>query len=514
MIQELPQHGVIPTGVTKGAGTMAVGNCALFLFSPRDIVSHYKRPLIYNFNNEMMNAISENIVNKPDISHSVRRTLALPSMTQSIVPSPQNGIPVNTASYSDNWMFVLIIDEDGRDRMMISNKLLTRTILIGMCAAEPISQSGMMSMTPEQFLNPNCQLIVTKNLQMTKYGTLNANGIGNKIQTIVNDNIVQFDNNIWGNNGGMVGGLDNTYYHTLMPTDVHNASEIGGGQITSVIQTDHAINFSGPTKIAGNLESPRHHLKDILTSFETGVSNINYSGRVGGFSETVDSFDLEHNDLKTYVGLAIDESRHVHNASSNQATIGDVTTIFLTIGMVVANYHPKVFPIVTPKNAGIDIMPQNYMTISNVYSSLVCAVLPTYLNTVGLSAIGFMFNSVHQVFELLHIEAMLNITQHELHLKWNEFKFLISNELFPVLFGNGGPFDMQVMSSVNGTTDVILNFLDHDPVPHGAIYQENAVLGGIVSPLVGTTEHLRYNSVQLNNLIQNVDAMYTRPTFY
>ena len=174
-----PSSLIIPTSGNSMAGNINAGNATLFLFSPRNIINHFKRPLVYNFNNELVESITQNIIERPNYASSISNVLnGTPSASQSIIPSA-DGTQLNTAMYSDHWMFVFIFDEDPRKNMIItamSNKLTTRTILIGICAHEPMSHSALSSMTPEQFLNPNCQLIVTKRLQMSKYQTAGVNG--------------------------------------------------------------------------------------------------------------------------------------------------------------------------------------------------------------------------------------------------------------------------------------------------------------------------------------------------
>jgi len=509
MLQLDYTHNVAPGNVMQGAGNMNAGNSCLFLFTPRDIVPHYKRPITYNFNTEMTEAISEHIVNNPSHSQSVNKVMnTTPTIHQAIIPSARGGIKVATEAYSGNWMFVLIVDDNPHHESVFSNKLLTRTILIGICAQEPISAQGMMTMTPEQFINHNCNLIVTKRLQMNKYDTAGVNGYVHKIKPVVNDNIVQFDKNLW-NTGYPIGNIhpDEASYFTMMPGDVQKASSLDSLGATSMINMGDSINAKGPTKVSAVLESPRAHMKEILTAIETAAGNNLYSEHIHEFGDGISLFNENKNEnLQTYVKSALSERNILNSANINQTSMQDITTTVLTLGMVMMNYHPRVFPIVTPKNTPMDIIPQHYTSRNNVFSSLVCAVLPTYLNTVGLSAIGFMYNSVHEAFKVLHIESLLSIPQQELQFKWKSFQHLISTELFPVLFGNSGHFDLQVMCSVNGTTDVILNFLDFELLPTGAIYQENCILGGIVSPLVGNADHLKANSIQLNNMIQNIGS--------
>ena len=489
------------------AGTINAGNATLFLFSPRNIIDHFKRPLVYNFNNEIIESITQNIIERPNYASSITNVLnGTPSISQAIVPAG-NGSQLNTSMYSDHWMFVFIFDEDPRKNMVISamsNKLTTRTILIGICAHEPISQSGLMSMTPEQFLNQNCQLIVTKRLQMGKYQTAGANGLTNKIKTVANDNIIHFDDNVWGASQQQFNEMNN--FFTLKPFDVQNASDVNEMGSTSCVDFGNSLNVKRYDKIYADLESPRRHMKELLSSVESGSMHNAFDEGAGGFSDGIGvaGFNNPSDDFRNCVVSSLKERHMSYNASFGN-NVSDITQTFLTIGMVMQTYHPQIYPIITPVHSNADIIPQHDPTINSVFSSLVCAVVPSYLNELGLSSIAFMYHSPLKAYQLIDIKSSLNMSQQEFQYKWGALQYLLNTELFPTLLSNG-EFDLQVNGSVNATVDVVLNFLDWEHLPIGAIYQENAVLGGIVSPLVGTSDHLKHNSVQLNGLIHTISS--------
>lgn len=502
MINQITFQPSTPDNLIQSPGDMVVGKSTLFLFSPRQIVNHYKRPLQYNFNEQMTSSVIDNIVRSPGGGGGVNRVIAsTPNIQAAIVPTSTGGFDVHTSKYSDYWMFVLIIDDNAVRNVVMSNKLVTRTILIGICGQEPISHSGLSSMTPEQFLNPNCPLVVTRQLKMTKYATATASGYGNRIVTNADSNIVQYDQDIW--NGGQFAGGQS--YFTLNPAQVDSLTTKDGEYASSIVRHDQSINTLQHAAIQAELESPKKHITTILAGLENGVSNLNYGSQIGNFGEQINHFDDVSYKYTNAVHDAFTEIDSLHKVVG-----GDVMETYVQIPMSIAQvmrqYAPKVFPILTPATTQADIIPQDILTPSNLFSSLVSAVLPTYLNAVGLSSIAFMYNSQMDFFQLLDIESALNLPQEVIRHRWDAFTYLIRNELFPVLSENAGPFDLQIRCAINGTVDVILNFLDFDPLPIGAVYQENAVLGGIVSPLVGTMDHLRNNSVQLSHLIANVST--------
>jgi hypothetical protein len=503
---------MVPLNNGPNIGDIRSGNSMLFLFSPRKFENHYKRPLKYNFTNAIIESIAENIVERPSLN-SINKVLSSShDISQAIVPVSVGGISVNTSTYSQNWMFVLIIDGDTKKNIMLSNKLANRSIFIGVCNGDPISHSGLSSATPEQFLNPRCQLIVTRSLEFSKYNTQGPTGVIPRVKTVNDINIAQFDERVWkAPNLPIV----NDSFYSLAPSDINSSTTTSSNDsLFSIVDSSDSLNVKGKISMSSSDESPKHHMKDILTMFESGASKNIHDEFMGDYGDGIGVLSNRSENLQMYINSAFEENSRISKAPVHDDTSTILQAAYLTISAVMSMYHPKVNIINSVLSTPSDIIPQNITSINNVFSSLVCAVIPSYLNSVGLSAISFMYNSAAEASKLFHIESTLNLTHAELQQRYLSFEYLIKTDLYPILYGNGGHFDLQVMSSINSTTDVVLNFLDFSLLPIGAIYQENTVLGGIVSPLIGTKDHLVGNSVQLSNLINNVVSMTSNQVNY
>ena len=493
----------IPINPIDSAGAISSGNSVLFLFSPRHIENHVTRPLTYNFNVNMLDAISEHIVDRPSLN-GIRSVLnGTANINTAIVPASRDTIELNTSVYSDNWFFLLCVDSGVGREQLLSNRLVERTILIGICSDIPISHSGIAaSVITANSLNPNCRLIVTKQLSMNKYTTLHVNGPTAKVKTTRDNSIVEYDDRVWFN---PMSNQKHDFY-TLTPGNTNAATTISDNEMTSLLDHSESLNVKGSISLQASGESPRQHMKDILTAFESGAAHLAHNEQIGDFGDIYGAMSAAPENFEGYVHASLNEERILMSSLKNTDNPLIANMNYLTLGMVAQMYSPKINVIKTPTHSNAELIPQRDWSVGNVFSSLVCSVIPTYLNTLGLSAISFMYNSAADASKVLHIESMLNTTQDELHRKFMAFDFLLRNELYPVLHDNGGHFDLQVMSSINGTTDCVLNFLDFEPIPFGAIYQENTVLGGINSQLIGTSDHLLNNSVRLNNLIKNVSS--------
>lgn len=479
-------------------------NAILILTSPRNMTDHFKRPYTYNFNNEVIESVGQFIVSEPAVSHTVKMTMnSVPAINHAIVPSNQLGIPVATSAYSESWTFVFIVDDDDRS-VIKGNDLVNRRVYIGLCSQEPISQMGLNSATPEQFLNPNCQLVVTKQLMLKKYQTASHDGYRTLVKSSIDENIVQYDPNIWGN---CVSPTNDSAYYKLTPGMVHNRAYTDMGRDITITDHSDSLNNLGSMRLQSNMESPRQHMTSILKAIEGASENVCFSARLGDWNDTASSLgnglDDDRMSFISSVHANFAETERLNNIVSN-SNLGDIGMGYLTIGMLVNQYRPRIYPVVIPKTNQYEIIPQSYNSINNVFSSMVCSVIPTYLNATNLSEIAFMYNSYNDATIVHHVGSPLNVDQQSLQFNWKSFEHLLRTDLYPVLRHNGGDFDLQVMSTVNGTTNVVLNFLDWEILPFGSVYQENSNLGGITSQLIGNTTHLEQNAIKINELINQV----------
>jgi len=482
-------------GVVPNSGNEAI----LFLFSPRQMTDHFKRPLAYKFDGPFIERVSDVLVHNPT-QNSIRSIVNDPSTFNTIIPSA-DGFLLNTSLYSSLWTFVFIVDET--DTSSAFKKLSNRVIYFGVCSEEPIS--NVHSATPEKFINGRCSLSITRKVIVNRHHSLGTQGYRTDDKTLIDNNIIDYQEPVWQSptNGGM------RDYFCLTPEHLMNNTVVDNGGSINVLDYGDSINVKKTASVFANHESPRNHLTSLLTSMNVGVENTMYNDRMGEFG--VSGGTTSYNDLsEDFLTNARDSICGQSSVESNLLNRYNQTGMnenqYIDLAFIMQKYYPKVIPIQT-RNDALDIIPQHYTSISNVFSSLICACIPAYLNSVGLSAISFSFNSYNSDTQVHHIESLTDNISEQLRMKWNAFLLIFKSDLFPILINNGGHFDLNIFSSINGSTNVTLNFLDNTPLPLGAVYQENTILGGILSPLIGSTENLSNNANQLNNLVHNIGMM-------
>lgn len=478
-------------------GLSHIRNSILFLFSPRPIQPHFHRSYEYNFRPAVMDTIIENIVRRPTLADNVDRTMRQCSeINQAIVPSA-NGFNMNTQIYSNNWTFCLLADI----AESVASSLVTRYITTGICLQEPIGNHGLASATPESFLNPNCTMMITRQVVLNQHQTLGSGGPISRTKTLSDLNIVTYDDNVF-----MDPATLGKNYFVMTPHVANRSVAVDEfNDVSTVIDLSDALNVKRCDKISGPIESPGRHMREIIKGVDTNMTKLMYSNQFGDFEVGGD----QHHHLDDTAATFMSNMNMTFNEMETSAQVyqnrsGILTDEFTLLGVLMTKFAPKVVPIQIQPEVNYDIIPQNVTSPSTIYSSMVCAVIPAHMNAVNLSEVSFMYNSFHDAISVQHIGSALSCDHAQLASMWKRFELLVRNELFPVLMANCGEFDLQVMSNLNSTTNCILNFLDFTPLPVNTLYQENTILGGMISPLIGTNDSLVNNGLNLSILMRGV----------
>lgn len=476
-------------------GTAKVGNnkALLFLYRPRMVHNHFKRPLAYSFNNEFI----ENTVTQlhQNSINAVNRSVNTVAAASCVKPSI-NGTPLRTSEYSYNWTFAIIIDTP-----MTVNRMPMRAIYYGVCQDEPISNQA--SATPDKFLNAACGMIVTRKTVMTKrdgiYGSTAPS-----FAVVSDTEVSPYDDTVW--NG------DRTYNNFFMldtssVASTLSDSDISDGETTMVVDDSRSLNAERTFVFPSKLTIPKTHTTEILRCMSNKLDDITYgsvSGEVRSELSALSSSELFTNDV-------LDDmiNQRNYDLSSSKAiytSMGNGLPDFFYLSVVMSTYAPEVILLDATPVRG-DVIPQDLSTINNVYSSMLSSSVPAYISNVGLSSVGFSYKSATDEATLYHIDSITDDSQVVLKHKWNNLLRLLKSEIFNILLVNGGHFELTMMVNVSDVTAIRLNFNDFTKLAVDSVYQENTILGGIVSSVIGDKSALLNNTSELNTLIGNVDMM-------
>lgn len=477
-------NNLMTPSITSYNGKRAV----LFIFSPRHIEDHYKRPLLYNFNMEFSENAANLLVggnNKRNLS----QLLASNVSNGAIVPS-MTGIKFNTSMYSNQWSFLLIVtNDDVNPAIQQMNSGNRKCIYIGLFTDEPVNPNTLNFVQPT--INPNSTLVITRKLILNRLNTFHATR-----GKIVKDDLMSDVENYY-HDENIINQNDHKLFN-IQPNNIIKKSmpdQNGGIALTDHNGFDSPLIDPEDSKLETVQNSPKKQLGIIGKALLSSLDYYDYE------SIEQEMLDVDNNYSETLKENA--EAFMNNNCFILSDNIGLKNNRY-SLGEIINRYNPDIYPIISPAKTGAQIIPQDVNSPTSIFSSLITATIPSFLTRVGLSGVSFMYNSYYDAMKLLHIESLIPVEDSKLKFKWESLLKILKFELFQIIEASVGPFDLMVNSFINGSSYVRLQLLDESVLPSDYIFEENNTLGGITSPGIGNFDSFANNSRDLNNFINYV----------
>lgn len=478
----------------------------LFLFTPRNIPQHYKRPLVYNFNNytiENVNRMIKRGINPAELQKSNY-------VNEAVVPSTE-GIRTNTQKFSDYWTFVLIVDNPEQNANLFINTSGFRIIHFGYCLDEPVSPVTMN--LPNPTLNPNCRLRITRKIIVHKPKMINASGTISRESVKADVLVANYDKEVFEDQVIYENTPNLISDHIEFEQDYVPSIDKSNEEIIIAPLKSESLNVKDNTKISSSWQDPKFHFKTLVRNIEDASNEIVSDVSIGIYSEDIAYKDLDT--LNSPIYLADKMLNHLKVANNvNNDTIIDMIGLTskhpVYLSNVLQSYNPTINIIKTPKYTQADIIPQHHMSPEVVFTSIINVCVPSFLINVGLSSVSFMYTSGNGIyeenkFEVYHIESVIPSTQEQLQAKWRSFCKLFDLEIGDYIRSICGEFVVFVQSSISSSTFSKITLLD-DPhnYPTDAVVEESNVLGGTVSNTIATPNHIAFNGKMLGTMISEL----------
>lgn len=470
----------------------------LYVFSPRRMSDHYKRPIVYNFNasfiEELYGTITDSLKHNPvngqlpgnSFNPNLDRLYRNPYAAGIIMPAYTGGIQMNTSALSDNWTFMLLVDNDQPDKTtaLFTRNATSRTIYSGICLDEPVNPVNHgHELTP----NGGCFFTVTHATAINKLPTIGARSIGsNRYDTVADLDVIP---------GQTMSMLTPTPLIMNRPDDIRRMTITDpedGRPIVAIADSDVIGNTVKHQATSANLNSPRKHGRKILDSIISGYESLdddNYSGSFSQFPSAIDGNDN--------VTVMIDA--HMRD-NTNEHFLGLQIDRPVALAEILRKYNPKMVPVYINENKTFSPIPQQYQCPTNVYSSMIAAAAPSVISNVGLASLACMYNSYHNAFQVTAASSFVTMNQQELDARVSTAYRLLRSELFDIIAATAGPFDVNMSVACNGDTHIVFNLLDVG-TENTDIYENHNLLGGMTNQLVGTSDIIQNNSIALGHML-------------
>lgn len=486
----------------------------LFIFSPRNHSQQYKRSYVYNFNNPLcenvVDVIRDSISGRGDINQMAFME-GSPDANSAIVPNA-SGLPINLNVFSELWSFLLVIDVKRGSQLMNNQNHYAHTIpcdarflYMGYCDNEPINP---LNMGNGNSINPQSVLIIThhsyiyRSMQVDSQRTIPIVNTMTDVDIIPTDIVRQIG----------LGGIAAPEYYAApskLMDSVTPSGDMEFGHNSQLMNIDtsnvaHLSNFRGNIPTVASLNSPRHHLRDIVRTLSD--SYIHVADNIYG---ELDRDTMYYSSVKSQL-----MAEHVPSAISVSPLDPNTPVTLSTILAMYPNLTLNDCRV--PVTSQWDVVSQEQPSIVNIYSSLISSTLPTLLVSNSISQIAFRYSSINvnnmyttldkdDQHELLDIATFVPLSPEMLKQKYMSLLRYLKKTLFPMVKAAGGDFDLLVYTSVAGTNIISLKYYNFPSLSvDNAYYESYNSLGGIMSPVITTNDEFIHNAANLSNMLHQV----------
>lgn len=476
---------------TATAGFGSTPNAFIAFFAPRRMSRQFKRPLSYEFSNKFAERLVDGINKSVDAGTPsfLRSIVESPEIANEITPSSrEGGYAFSAERLSDNWTFMLVIDNDSMANgasFKVTPGSGVRTVIQGYCNIEPISANK----TP----NPSCVLYVTHVNTISKLRRFSGGSLGYS-DTI--NNVANVDYIDAGTTTLLSSAPGNL--QKMTPADAFYAYSPIDGMIgrTAVIGPQTTVSQStSEIMINSRQNSPTDQMATISNALYKSAGAVKNAhvggdmneGRIIGDSRGafVSTFSTELQDRTTFNGQLCEGGAIILNTLMNK-------------------YRPKIEgPFKYPDETMLNIVNQEWDSADNMMCAMLANVVPSLLSNYGLSEIGFRVRYLlnqEPITETNIFKGFIPMTDDQLQSRVVAFLRHFKSVLVPMI-SQGREFDLQMACCTTGMTRICMNFL-HDPVDLAKVYEVPTILGGLNSPLIGTENSLKNNGQNLVKLVE------------
>ena len=469
-------------------------SAVLYIFTPRSITKHYKRPLVCNFNHEFSENLYKTLQSSVGMGKShtphIERLLNMPSSLSAIVPS-NDGNLVNTDMLSQNFTFMLMVNNDvpTYNGEMFSSHCNNKTIYTGFCIDEPINMTNHgQGHTP----NEGAYIVITHKTVINATPQIDPRGSRNRIDTISDVDVLP---------GQTLATMSTEPMFVNRPGDIRDMTVQDGIDIVTTMTPEKSVcSEESHIPMTAKLNSPKEYnrlvVSGIASAFEA-ISDAEYSGTLG-------AVDVPLFSTNSAPGLVGSDNMNSHidtylADNTNESFIGLDINRPINIGVLIRTYNPQIVPIQVPGTEQFTPRPQEYKCPQNVFSSLISSAMPTFMANIGIAEFAFAHNSYHGQTKVLNVAPFAPIGEVELQSRIDVLLRMIDNNIFSIIRNMVGEFDVTISASNIYDTHVELNLMDSSLAP-GEIYQHHTFLGGIGNNLTAGSNIISHNSASLGHL--------------
>lgn len=485
---------------------LAVGpKSQIMLIPPSRISPHYKRPVEISFSQRALHAIgdaADRIKDGRETTGQAAQTLSTDPYVLQSIGSNTNGFNVATDLLSSKWKFIAIIVRVNASG--VHGKNYHSDYITGYLTDEPYNQSTYIGAGAGPKWNPHCKLILTKIFSTNHMLTLDNHNRMRASMTPTSDlGLASNHDNVFGNVKNMnnpIVPIDNTSLISNLSID-ENGEVNTSTSLDDSVYMGTAVVSQGEQSLSSSISTLSNVIANTAQCTEASLMYTNDPSLSSG-----DHFGSGNGSYGSVAGrYANSEARNLNY--QRDAVINSVLNFnnggkahgyceAYNIESFINTYSTNVITM-DIGNDSVEEIPQHYNTKNNIASAMIASALPSYMVRLGITRLVISYDS-HTGFHRVDDAFDPGLgTEVDVIKKIDSLIQLLKRELFPMIKIHFGEFSLMVNAGVNTRTDVIVHLKDFEAgnqyLSEKAVYRDHTFLGGIVSPLLGTSNNSQLN---------------------
>ncbi len=480
----------------------------LYLFAPNmynPISNQALRPLMYNVTDQFANKASEVAARAVTGSSGSLLThlMTSPEAQGIVMPVASPVSLINMGHVSQMWRFMLLINDSGRSNGGVSpfSPLSEqRTIRYGYFDQEPWSPYT-------NHINYNAILTFT---HKTVIETITPMGMHNnaskRISTRLDDSFIQPATSI-------ISSDPDLYLTGPMESfEAISYGDNGDSWVAPASTVSSLRSLGGPKSVDTVLYQPLHNLRHVASNVIRTLND--YSNQ-----QATSIYGTDIRGAPSIGDPTLNEMLRTNMQSRRTAysNLGPDENEVWPMQRLMQTYNPEIAPVDIQQSTMFSAVDQFSESATNVFSSLLCAVVPSIMANLCISELSFRYRMVRELrqymrddeFFLQGVSTTVPFSGDEVNERVNKVMSQTRHAVFDMMYETHGDFELTASFNCVGLSHVILNF-NSDSRIADSVYESPTMLDGLISPLVGNAKVCGHNADQIDRLLR--DMMETQRT--
>jgi len=484
----------------------------LFVFMPKTqaIEDMAVRPFIYNFDENLVGAAKEaaelSMQGKASGQQMLDELHEGFNFSDSMIVTPQAQGIIRTSLLSESHRFMLLVTDSMSSRLVGDHTLahtgsgFLRWIYTGYFVDEPFHTS---TWGRDPVPNPNARMIITHKTKLNVLATMGQTGTNHQLNTASSCDILHPTTTV-----NLSAAGPDQRIHLMTPEYCSMATDMtpdGDIRIQMPGNKSDITEDQGSQYLHDFLFQPHRNVNHVLGGIIKHQDQSVIAARSPGRRPSADLDDIFSNQAFSRNRLSQHLSIHQPNVKADFDL--DINSNITPIDLDrMLNGQLRVEHMDLERPMFHDTMDQTAVNPTTQFSALIAEVVPSVLQSVGFQDMIFEFQiaeirgELRPQFIIHHASPVWPVADMaELNLMKRTVEDIVANGIMRTIYTSAGDFHVHVSVDTIGMTRVRLSLVGQG-LQATNNYEKPTLLGGLISPLIGSRPVFDNNAAAIGDL--------------